>query len=599
MRSATSALLLLVLASFGTRPSALQPSSDEIAHTVRLDVILTDARGRFVDNLKTGDFDLTEDSMSRPIESVRLVRLDQVRQGGGSPDGARMFAIYLDEYHISPGAGVARARGALARFIMQELRPNDLIVVMKPLESLFDIHMTHDRETAAHIVAGLDGRRGDYTPRSDYEKNYMAGDPERIETAREQVVLSALNALAVNLGPLGDGRKNLIVVTEAIGRPQQRRGQEYLATLENAIRSATRSNTAVYVVDPREAPSDDPGSSGRQAIQLLATQTSGLVIVDADLDAGLQRVAREANAYYVLTYRSTHKEDGRFHPVRVRVNRPRIKVRATAGYWAPSGEDALRTEILTRANEPKPPPPAPEPPRRISTLIQPWFGLARADRGRTRVTFVWEPTARVPGDRTQRDASRIELTALGSDDTVVFDGPVLPVGPTAAGEQAGRTARAVFDAPTGRLRLRMKIQDRASKQIDTDVRDLAIREWRPIAVGTPEILRTRNALEFRSIDADPNATPVASREFSRTERLIIRFPTYAPEGERQTVTAKLLGRADQLIRDLPVEMASTPDGRHRIDLLLAGFPPGEYTVELSTRCEAGEASERLGFRVTN
>ena len=37
------------------------------------------------------------------------------------------------------------------------------------------------------------------------------------------------------------------------------------------------------------------------------------------------------------------------------------------------------------------------------------FGLAQGDKGKTRVTFVWEPTARVPGDRQQRSPSRIEL----------------------------------------------------------------------------------------------------------------------------------------------------------------------------------------------
>jgi hypothetical protein len=403
--------------------------------------------------------------------------------------------------------------------------------------------------------------------------------------------------LAVNLGQLGAGRKNLIVVTEAIARPQRSRGQEYLATLDSAIRSATRSNTSVYVVDPREAPPDDPAAPERQAMQTLASQTAGLMIAGGDLDAALQGVAREASAYYVITYQLAHREDGRFHPVRVRVNRPGVKVRARAGFWAPSAEDRLRTELLARAHEPTVPRP-PEPPRRMSPLIQAWFGLAQGDRGKTRVTFVWEPTVRVPGDRTQRSPSRIELMALGTDDSVVFSGPILPSSSTAAGEAEG-AARAVFDAPPGRLRLRMKIEDEAAQQIDTDVRDLALRDWRVVAIGTPEVLRTRNALEFRTVDADPSATPVASREFSRAERLIIRFPTYAPAGDRQTVTARLLGRTGQPIRDLPVQMAAMPDGRHRLDLVLAGLPSGEYSVEFAAKSQAGEAKDRLEFRVTN
>jgi hypothetical protein len=42
-----------------------------------------------------------------------------------------------------------------------------------------------------------------------------------------------------------------------------------------------------------------------------------------------------------------------------------------------------------------------------------------------------------------------------------------------------------------------------------------------------------------------------------------------------------------------------PDGRHRFDLLLAGLPSGEYSVELTAKSPAGEAKDRLEFRVTN
>src|SRR5947209_6300548 len=180
-RSSIAALVFATTAGAGLAAQQ-QPSESLVPHTVRIDVVLSDARGRVVDTLKPADFDLTEDGMSQPIESVKLVRVDPSPQGAGSPaDATRLFAIYLDEYHISAGAGVARAQAALARFVTQELGPRDLVVVMKPLESLFDIHMTHDRETAAHVIEGLTGRRGDYAPRNDYEKNYMAGDTERIE----------------------------------------------------------------------------------------------------------------------------------------------------------------------------------------------------------------------------------------------------------------------------------------------------------------------------------------------------------------------------------------------------------------------------------
>src|SRR5262249_29381526 len=149
------------------------------------------------------DFELREDGNVFTLDEVRFVR-----------DEPRLVAIYLDEYHVSAGEATDRVRSALTQFIDQELGPNDLLVVMKPLDSLLTIELRHDRAAARAIVENFTGRKGDYAPRTDYERQFIAGTPPRIEAARAQVVWSALNALAVHLGTLGSQRKTLIVVTE-------------------------------------------------------------------------------------------------------------------------------------------------------------------------------------------------------------------------------------------------------------------------------------------------------------------------------------------------------------------------------------------------
>jgi len=54
---------------------------------------------------------------------------------------------------------------------------------------------------------------------------------------------------------------------------------------------------------------------------------------------------------------------------------------------------------------------------------------------------------------------------------------------------------------------------RRRSKIDRDVREISIRDLRVVpALATPQILRARNAREFRSID-DEAAVPVAAREF--------------------------------------------------------------------------------------
>jgi hypothetical protein len=240
-----------------------------------------------------------------------------------------------------------------------------------------------------------------------------------------------------------------------------------------------------------------------------------------------------------------------------------------------------------------------QPARHVSPLIRPWFGIARGANGQTRVTFVWEPAGAVPGDRRVRTPSRVALKALRTDGTTVFDGPVRPTGATVeAGNDSD--ARAVFEVPPGRVRLQMSIEDSAAQPLDTDVREILVDDLRaPVAIGTPQVLRARTARDVRALDANPDAVPVSSREFSRAERLVIRVPTYAPGTGTPAVSARLMTGAGQSMRQLTLDTDATSDGRAQIDLPLAGLASGDYVVEITARSPAGEAKDTLKFRVTN
>src|SRR5207302_9416966 len=111
------------------------------------------------------------------------------------------------------------------------------------------------------------------------------------------------------------------------------------------------------------------------------------------------------------------------------------------------------------------------------------------------------------------------------------------------------------------------------------------------------VLRARNAREFRTLDTDPGAVPVSAREFSRAERLLIRFPAYAPNGQEPSVSARLLNRMGQPMRTLDVRRGA--DGEHEVDLLLAVLATGDYQLELAAASAAGKTTEVLGFRVTS
>jgi VWFA-related protein len=571
---------------------------------VTIDLLATDARGRTVEDLKPGDFELREQGTPLKIESARFVRLTTAsteppsaiasqadERQAAARDSVRLVAIFLDEYHVSDANSV-RVRETIARFVDHDLSPGDLLVVMKPLDSLLAIRLTRDRAAARAAIESFSGRKGDYTPRNEYERDFIAGTPARIESARNQVALSAINALAVHLGSLSDRRKTLVVVTEGIGGSERRRGLENLPTLDTIVRSANRSNVAIYPLDPSDADAAlDPAS----ALTQLAAETTGAAIRH-DADAALQRAVAAAGAHYLLSFRTAHPDDGKYRDLQASVKRAGVSVQTRRGYWTASPDEALRAALLAKASEPKKVVP-PEPVPHVSPLIRPWFGMSRGGSGKTRVTFVWEPAVRVPGERVRQVPTRVVLTVRVGD-SVVFEGPVSPTGPAAIDDPAATPSRASFDVPPGRLRTRIAIQDAAAQLLDQDVREISIRDLRgDVAVGSLQVLRARNAREFRTLDAEA-AVPVASREFSRTERLLIRFQAYGPSGGAPEVSARLLGRTGRPIRDLEIEPAATP-GDSAIDLPLASFANGEYAIEVSAKSGSRDATDRIAFRITS
>ena len=94
--------------------------------------------------------------------------------------------------------------------------------------------------------------------------------------------------------------------------------------------------------------------------------------------------------------------------------------------------------------------------------------------------------------------------------------------------------RAEFDAPVGRVQLDMTIFGERGDKLDVDARDLEVPNLKgptPLVLLPPVVLATRSAREFRDVTADLNAAPSPLREFSRTERLLIRVPAYTTAGE--------------------------------------------------------------------
>jgi hypothetical protein len=148
------------------------------------------------------------------------------------------------------------------------------------------------------------------------------------------------------------------------------------------------------------------------------------------------------------------------------------------------------------------------------------------------------------------------------------------------------------------MQLRVSVEGTSAQVLDTEIRELTIPDLTSsqAILGTPEVLRARSAREFQQLRADPDAIPVATREFIRTDRLLIRVPAYGPAATAPALSVHLLNRAGQSMVELQAAPSSI-EGQQIIDVPLAALATGEYILEIKVVGD-DQLKELIGFRVT-
>ena len=87
---------------------------------------------------------------------------------------------------------------------------------------------------------------------------------------------------------------------------------------------------------------------------------------------------------------------------------------------------------------------------------------------------------------------------------------------------------------------------------------------------------------------------MVDREFSRSERLLLRVDAYAPGGLAPDVTAKLMNRGGAPMSDIKMQLVGA---FYETELPLSSLAAGEYLVELTAKGLAGTAQDTVAFRV--
>ena len=589
------------------------------------------------------------DATTQPSYTQRTIRSRNDEETAAADENSRIFMFFLDDYHVMRDSSMSLKKPVID-FIANQLAPNDLAGVMYPLTPSDAAIITRNHQGVINAVEKFEGRKYNYEPVNAIEQGYVFKlTPDAIELIRRQVTMSALRGICTKMGSLREGRKSLILISEGFNAtlpPQMRsnlpgamagvgditrdpfaaeRGgvmedrvqfsaeMDMQREMQDVYDACNRNNTAIYSVDPRGLAvgafditanismrtSQSYLNSSQDSLRVLSENTDGRAIVNRnDLAAGMKQIVKDASAYYLVGYNSTQAPtDGKFHEIKVRVKRPGVQVRARKGYWAYTEADVKRAEA-----GPRPGPPA-EVAKALNSLapltnrryIRTWIGNDKGPDGQTRVTFLWEPLPPTPGVRRD-EPRRVTVLASSPSGDIVYRGRV-PNELASPGN--GGIVR--FPAPAGKLDLRLSIEGEGTGTLDTEDRELVIPDLSApeVTLSTPKIWLARNAREFTQMSTGVPPAPTATREFRRTDRLLVRVDAYAPGTGTATITAQLLNQQGTKMSDVPATGPADGTQTFSIDLPLASLAPGQYLLEITATAEGQKpVTELVAFRLT-
>ena len=607
-------------------PAGSQTAFRSDVDLVRLDVSVLDRSGTPVRGLTAADFTVLEDGQAQTIDVCDAVDLpDQTTQSASwmrdvPPDvvtnrvaAQRVIVLILDDFHIPLDPWTVQATQRIARTVITQSGPTDLLAVVYTLSRNKGQEFTVDRNRLLTAVDRFTAF-GTAAPQNTFsasERGPQSGAPPAPTPNRGPsgaclhggCVTSALLNAAEILREWPGGRKTVVLISPGIRmgtmESVERGGQ--LEDLRRTFAAMQEANVNVYQFDPRGLQVTRPVEADQ--FEVFAENTGGRAITNTNAPWMLiPQVFRENSSYYILGFRPPSTAAGsRFRKVTVRVARPDLEVRSRSGYYAPS-----RSTAATRSRQPATAidialarglptgdvpltlavAPFANPGKRIATLaIVAGFDEPRALFGRGRVQLVatafrddWKPA----GALTQY----LEAADLGSSEQ---------------GARSDIVSR--LDLPPGRYEIRVAVDNRAMNRTGSAYMSVTIPDFQKDALGLSGVVLARDT-PLRADSMNPVAAlipfvPTTERAFTRDDRVTSFLRVYQG-GKKPVVPVDLIVRmvneADRVVFDQAFALGAERFVRargtdHTFGLPLERLEPGEYLVTFEART-AGQLVRR-------
>ena len=276
---------------------------------VQINVSVHDKQGEPVRSLQREDFTVLDDGKAREIQFFSEDAVGAPISKAAPPQ--RLTAIVLDGLNTEfEDQNYARdqALKALARIPLDQ--PVAVLLLDKKVELQ---NFTSNREK---LLAAIRDFRPNLPP---------YGMKKRIE-----VTLGALKAPARQMS-VASGRKSIVWVTGGFMQVHA-----YQETIERALDRINDTNTALYPVDARGLMLGNGASMNIQSLQQFADSTGGAAYYNGNNLAGeIEQAVEDARTGYVMGfYQGDDDQDGRYHELKVKLNRHGALLHYRRGYTA-------------------------------------------------------------------------------------------------------------------------------------------------------------------------------------------------------------------------------------------------------------------------
>lgn len=543
----------------------------------------------------------------------------------------RLIVLLFDSSSMQPEE-LERAIESGYEYITKRLTPADLVAVAAVGSTLQIIQdFTADRET---LSAALDRfsavdtvgfQEGTTLTGEETDADGFVADEAEFNIFNTDRRLAAIEQLSDALAPIQQ-KKSIVYFNSGVTE----RGEDNRVQLRAAIDRAVKANVSIYPVDTRGLTAIVPGGSASQSsgrggtsmfsgrgvsrqfdsqaasqdtLVALASDTGGKAFLDTNDFSGVYtKVIADTSAYYLLGYSSTNPaRDGRFRRIRVRLNKPGLKVEHRNGYYAGrdfqhSGKEdrerQLQDQLMTDLS---------------STDLTVWMSTSFFRLSDDR--FYVPVSIAVPGSEipfvqsSSQDRATIDVIGLMRDPQErpvgrLRDTVKLAVQPAQEVKRKTVQYETGFTLPPGQYRLKVVLRENQSGAIGSYERDIIVPDMRKLPVKLSSVVlgtQTQPVAQRNAVSPlARNGTmlvPSLTHVVSTGQPLYFYYEVYEPavvqSGSPRLLTSIAFFRGKVKTYETPlveVTRLDAPDRKAAIfqySVPASALKPGYYTCQVT------------------